>query len=309
MNDKIINELLSKADRIIDRVRANYETELANNYRKVLLDIKSKIASIYEKYGEGVKYSDLQKIKRLDSIFAQINTMAKNINVESSQIIKNAIQNIFEEGYYTSAFSFQAVINETLNFTKIDPDLILKSLKNPLDKIGWKTRNRKNILQMTASIRDEITQGFINGKGYSHTAQRINDRLNIGVNKAIRIVRTEGHRVQNQSFKESFSTAKKNIKPTGLELVKIWDATLDNRTRKRHGDMDGVEANEDGKFKFKGKLVDGPGLTGSADDDINCRCRQRFQLVGYAPKVRKDNVSGELIEYKTYKKWKEGLPK
>lgn len=302
-----LEKLLSQADRILDRREADYEKELIRAYRSALNKIKDEVAAIYERYGDQVQYSDMLKLKRLQKLYEQINEIIVNLKNETTATIKQSIKNIFEESYYRTGYSFDASTNGLTNFSRIDESVILRSLKNPLDKIGWGKRNRQNILEMTRGVREEITQGLIQGKGYSSTARSINDRLNIGVNKSLRIVRTETHRVQNQARSDAFDGVKKRIGKIGIDLIKIWDATLDSRTRPRHGAMDGKKANEEGKFNFHGKLVDGPGMVGDPSEDINCRCRIRYELKGYSPKVRKDNASGDFIDYKNYDEWKERL--
>ena len=302
-----LEKLLSEADRIIDRLQADYEKELISAYKTALKKIKEEIAAIYDRYGDQVKYADMLKLKRLQKLNDQINEIVINLKNETTDSIKQSIRKIFEESYYRTGYTFVASTNGVLNFSRIDQAVINASIKNALDKIGWQTRNRKNILEMTRAVREEITQGLIQGKGYSSTAHAINDRLNIGVNKSIRIVRTETHRVQNQARSDAFGDVKKTVDKIGIDVLKIWDATLDGRTRPSHGNMDGKQADENGKFNFQGKLVDGPGMVGDPSEDINCRCRIRYELKGYSPKVRRDNASGELIEYKTYNEWKKAL--
>ncbi|MBI1939169.1 MAG: hypothetical protein HYS25_13755 [Ignavibacteriales bacterium] len=302
-----VEKLLSQTERIIDRLKANHEKELIESYKRALADIKTKISVMYEKYGDQVQYSDMVRLKRLQSLEDQINVIVKNLNKETTTTITSAVKNVFQESYYHTGYSFEALVNRSLNFGRLTESVVNASLKNPLDKIGWGKRNKQNILEMTKAVRDEITQGLIQGKGYTVTARAINDRLNIGVNKSLKVVRTETHRVQNKALSDSFSTAKKSFEKIRIDLKKIWDATLDTRTRQRHRDMDGEIANEEGKFNFYGKMVDGPGMVGDPQEDIHCRCRIRFQFKGYSPKVRRDNVSGEIITYKTYNEWKQSL--
>ena len=47
------------------------------------------------------------------------------------------------------------------------------------------------------------------------------------LNMAMRIARTEGHRVNQQGFLDAGTEAKKK----GTDIIKQWDATLDSVTR------------------------------------------------------------------------------
>lgn len=52
---------------------------------------------------------------------------------------------------------------------------------------------------------------------------------------AMRITRTEAHRISQQAAYDALKKAKDN----GADVVKQWDATLDKRTRPSHARVDG----------------------------------------------------------------------
>jgi hypothetical protein len=93
----------------------------------------------------------------------------------------------------------------------------------------------------------------------------------------------------------------------GIEEQRIWDATLDTRTRTSHGKLDGKPS--DGKdegghwwFTDVGKVY-GPMQSGRASFDINCRCRVRSQIEGYKPKVRRIRGQQGPQPYQTFDEW------
>ena len=93
-----------------------------------------------------------------------------------------------------------------------------------------------------------------------------------------------------------------------MKAQKIWDATLDSRTRPNHGAMESKPANiKTGLFTFttmKGSIIEvaGPHLTGTTDD-INCRCVSTIQFDNIPRKIRKDNITKKNIPFKTYNEW------
>jgi uncharacterized protein with gpF-like domain len=107
----------------------------------------------------------------------------------------------------------------------------------------------------------------------------------------------------NAGQAESYARAEK----AGIEGAYIWDATLDGRTRPEHGAKDGEKRAEDGLFD----PLDGvrPAYPGdgnlSAAMRINCRCRLRYEVEGYAPLLRRTREDG-LVPYQTYPQWLEG---
>lgn len=87
-------------------------------------------------------------------------------------------------------------------------------------------------------------------------------------NSAIRITRTEGHRIQNQAQMDTIKTAKSK----GADVVKQWDSTLDGRTRDTHKRLDGQIREIDEPFEIGGLSAMCPGDFGDPAEDCNCRC-------------------------------------
>jgi hypothetical protein len=132
-------------------------------------------------------------------------------------------------------------------------------------------------------------------------ARRVKTAMNRNYNDALRIVRTEGQR----SAVVGQQKAAENADDLGVKVRQIWDATLDGRTRPRHGDLDGRARDEErGGWWVPGiGWVSGPLQSGDPSFDINCRCRVREEIAGYEPKVRRQRDKG-LQPYQTYNEWK-----
>jgi uncharacterized protein with gpF-like domain len=112
------------------------------------------------------------------------------------------------------------------------------------------------------------------------------------------IAQTEAHRAQVLGQIENYAKAE----DLGIALKRKWVATLDDRTRPSHAEMDGVEADEDGLFETSWGTVNGPGLEGPPEEVINCRCRVESEIEGYGPKVRRVRDEG-VIPYTTFGEW------
>lgn len=99
-------------------------------------------------------------------------------------------------------------------------------------------------------------------------AKGMNSPFRKAYNNAIRIARTEGHRIQNEATLDGQHEAKKK----GADIVKQWDATLDSRTRPEHREADGQIMELDEPFDVGGEKMQAPGVGGSAKNVCNCRC-------------------------------------
>ena len=122
--------------------------------------------------------------------------------------------------------------------------------------------------QMKDNIRGEISRGIAMADSYEHIARNISNKTNQSFNKTMRIVRTEGHRIQIESAFEQQQKAKK----AGADIVKQWDSTLDGRTRPSHRKLDGQIREIDDYFEVNGHKAKHPAGFGRPEEDINCRC-------------------------------------
>lgn len=269
--NKRLADLLKKADTNSDKLLAEFEKELLKVYRQSLEEIKKLIAKIYEKYGDTVDYADMVSYNRLTNLEQQIAGEIKKLTNKNIKTTTSTLKNIYSEQFYRSGFAFEQSLGAKLGFGLLNPDVIKASVLNPLDRITWPDRMKDHAQQFVKQIQTELTQGLIQGEGYGKIAKRIVDKTGINAGKVIRIVRTEGHRVQSAGSLLAYDKTQTAADRLGLKTVKVWIATLDNRTRDSHQKMDGKEANDEGIFTLpSGATTEAPGLSGVAEEDINC---------------------------------------
>ena len=118
------------------------------------------------------------------------------------------------------------------------------------------------------AIRQEITRGIASSLSYNEIARNISNTAKAPLSRAKTIVRTEGHRIQQQSADD----ARKGAISRGCDVVKQWDATLDGKTRDNHRILDGQIREEDEPFEVAGRKAMFPGEFGDPAEDCNCRC-------------------------------------
>lgn len=150
--------------------------------------------------------------------------------------------------------------------TPIDKKAMLKSVE--LDPKLSNKLYGSYMEDMKTSIRAEVSRGIATADSYEHIARNISNRTNQSFNKTMRIVRTEGHRIQIEAAYEQQQKAKK----AGADIVKQWDSTLDGRTRPTHRKLDGQIRELDEPFEVNGHKAMHPAGFGRPEEDINCRC-------------------------------------
>jgi uncharacterized protein with gpF-like domain len=308
MSDKDLNRLivakLKKADTNIEELLKSYEQRLLKAYKASLRNIRAELAEAAAKYGDKAAYSEMMKFQRLDKLEANIKNEIKRLNAISKNTIKAELKEVYQANYYQSAYALESSSSLKLGFGMLDTNVVETSILNPLDRISWENRLKKWNNNMIDKINQDITRGLIQGEGYGKIGARIAKTIGESAGHAIRIARTEGHRVQSAARLKSFAKSQESMDRLGVETIRIWTATLDVRTRDSHAAMDGQSPDEDGYYTLpSGVRTEAPGLSGVAEEDINCRCQERMEVKGYESNVRRDNMTKELIPNMTYQEW------
>ena len=140
-------------------------------------------------------------------------------------------------------------------------------------------------------------------------AKRIAERVDMDYRKAMTIVRTESHRVQEAGYHDSATELNKtlNAGTTTKRLQKTWRTMRDERVRKtskaNHRKLDGVSIPIDEKFDLgHGVKAEAPSQSGDPHNDINCRCYLSYDLVEVkADKPQKDKNTSLKEKIESYR--------
>lgn len=178
----------------------------------------------------------------------------------------------------------------------IDQSKVVKALQTDAKlSEGLYSRLGEDTAYLKKSIRAELSRGAARGSSWldiaAHIANGMNSPFDKAINNAIRIARTEGHRIQQQSQLDTLNTAKDK----GADVVKQWDSTLDGRTRETHRLLDGQIREVDEPFETGGMKAMYPGGFGRPSEDCNCRCcmlqRARWALDADELKTLQDRAA------------------
>lgn len=285
-------------DQRADQMLSKMEKTLIKEYRRALKQIRRELAELYVTFPMNKKQR-MQR-QRLSNLEKMIIREINRIYAQNTKLLIDSLAETYQEMYYMTGWAIEMELaGAQLTWGFLKPEVIKQAVLAPIDKLTLNDRLQRNRKRIIAEIKHQLTQGLILGDSYEEMAQRMKKVLEQDVVKSRTIARTEGHRVRNQGKMESAKKAAES----GLNMVKVWDATLDKRTRPAHRWLDGtiVGVHEDFVSMFGGRGL-APGLMKTARDDINCRCIFRLQLVGYEPQERR--IRGEGTgEYMTYEQW------
>ena len=254
------------------------------------LDEEKKVIRLLEVVYERAKKDCEQKIRELSARTDLENLQSIVYQKEYQQMMVDQLEAMLydlHEGQFTTIADYleQSYINGYVGMfydlqstgiplvIPIQQDQVVKALKtNSKLSSGLYKRLGEDVDYLKRSIRAELSRGISSGSSWNEMAIRIakgmNSPFNKAINNAIRIARTEGHRIQNEAALDGQHGAKKK----GADIVKQWDSTLDSRTRPEHQECDGQIREIDEPFDVGGEKMQAPGVGGSARNVCNCRC-------------------------------------
>jgi len=300
MTVKNQNEL----DKLLDDLIAHAEKEINRVYARRLKTILKEIQHMYEKYEKDGKLTlaDMSKYNRLDKSMNTIIAEFLKAQTEAYALAQTTMETQFLENYFRSAYLFEFEAQQLLGFGQLSKETIQAAIKNPIDKLTLPALQKRNRAIIVDKIKIEIQQGLLAGESYSKMAQRIREAVNFDASKARAVARTESHRVQVEGRRKSAEQAAKHI-----QMKKMWDATLDTRTRPAHRHLDGTIKPLSGTFKsLSGGVGLQPGMMMNPKDDINCRCSLIYLVNERKPEVRRarlDNGKTAVVPYMNFEEW------
>lgn len=152
----------------------------------------------------------------------------------------------------------------------------------------------KNAAWNNRRLNSAITQGIIRGEAIPKIAKRIEGVATANSKAAIRNARTAVNAARNAGAQAGYEEAEAE----GIKITKIWLATLDDRTRDSHAEMDGEEVGIDEEFSNGLKYPCDP--DGAPEEVWNCRCTMvnsvNGQRVDTSGRINKTGMS--------YEEWK-----
>ena len=258
-------------DKEIQQVYLNNEKAVLNalkeTYEDALAEIYSKLEALMARQDKDMQHV-IYQIDYQKALKAQVQAILTTLQTNEFETVSEYLAKSYEDGYLGAMYSLQqqgipflmpidqeAVAEAVQQETKLNEDLY--------------TALGKDMKVLQKQISGEISRGISTGMVYGDIARNIANWAKIPKNNAMRIARTEMHRIQNKATMDLCAKAKSK----GADIVRQWDSTLDSRTRRSHRKLDGQIRELDEPFEVNGHKAMFPGDFGRPEEDINCRCR------------------------------------
>lgn len=274
--EKIVQiEFLDDEERVIRRLQAVYNqslkyiTQKANALQEEIYKIQDKYNSIEdEQERETLKSMERSKVYQKqyqDALKAQVNSILDKMHRKEFKTVNKYLNDCYDKAFTGNMYVLHGEGIPLI--VPIDQEKVVRAVQvNSKISKGLYSRLGEDVDLLKRKITAQISRGVATGMSYSQMAQQLAGYTKTGYNNAVRITKTEGHRIQQESTMDACYAARER----GADVVKQWDATMDANTRESHQMVDGEVRALDEKFS-NGLMYPGD-PSGSAAEVINCRC-------------------------------------
>ena len=285
--------------------------ELKQVYSQALKDCEAKIQELSMRADlepENIQSIIYQK-QYQEAIKAQLEGALANLQSNSYATVSDYLTRSYQEGYLGAMYDMQGQGIPLV--MPIDQEAVTRAVM--LDtKLSTSLYNRmgEDVKILKKAVQQEVSRGIAQGMTWNYIASNLARNMKHtpfqkAYSNSIRIARTEGHRIQNKAALD----AQKRAKDRGANVVKLWDAVLDGKTRPEHRELDGQIREVGEMFEAAGYKVEAPSMFGVASQDCNCRCQlyQKAKWLLDCGIDKMDNFTKEIVSFESpeeYEEWK-----
>jgi hypothetical protein len=299
-----IDTLEKKAYASLAEREVLYEKLLQKQLQDSLTSIYGEMTKIYNKFAIDGKLTraEMTRYNKYTTMEANILKQLDPAIKANIKTIKKLLPEMYNESFFHYAWAMDQASGVALTYGAVNTKVLLAAfditnsknieLKEALANYGPTAKKK---------LRGVLLNGISLGRSYKDMTKELEKAINVIHNNFMRIVRTEAARAIAKGQDDAYQQAIDQ----GVEGERVWDATLDGRTRPDHANADGQKRDKNGFYHIGGELARYPlDLNLSAGQTVNCRCHERIEIEGYSPQLRRARDEGVLpyMDYKTYAK-------
>lgn len=215
--------------------------------------------------------------------------LAYKLGENEEKLTKKALKKTAINTYNKTNFLVDIGLSFDLPIGNLDKKTISKIVNKQLAGKSFSTRIWDNQQALINRLNKEIISVISDGKDVRKATRVVKKRFNVTSYNAKRIMQNEVKNVQTR-------TQEKIYKDSDVVEDVMWSATLDDRTRMEHADLDS-------------KTWDANKTHPTPADFVMCRCSLIPIIEGYKPRKRYVQEDGSTIDFKTYREWEKNRVK
>lgn len=300
--EKKIAQEYQRATKEVEKKMNDYLSKFAKKDKEMAKKVKNgEITS--QEYAEW-RQNQMLTGKRWEQMRDTLAQDLVNADKIAAGMINDTLPDAYALNFNYGTYEVESGAEINTSFTLYDHDTVERLMRED-PKIIPKARIDipKDQLWNRQKITSAVTQGILQGESIDKIAKRLGKVTDMDRNAAIRNARTYTTAAENGGRIDSYERANEQ----GIQVNKMWMATLDDRTRYEHRHLDGVSIPNDEAFEIDGYKIDYPGDPDAEPEMIyNCRCTLVADIKGVEYNdERNDSKLGEM----TYDEWKHALDK
>lgn len=229
----------------------------------------------------------------------ELSKSAQDATVAARKMIAGEVPAVYAECANFQAFTIDKAIGRNTLFSLLNQDAALYLLQdNPWVLPMGDELYAKGMRWHSQKLTSAITQGLLQGESVPDVGKRIRQVTSMDYTASERAARTALTCAENMGRQHTFEKAREK----GITGKKVWEATLDGRTRDSHRELDGEKV--DIMEKFSNGLIAPGDPNGEPGEVWNCRCRMD-EVLDDLPEVELERWR-RLPDDVTYDDWKSG---
>lgn len=260
MKNNPFEDLSNSAEKLIKK----RENGTKQNYKESYRRLRNKLQKIYaDQELDEAPTLNRNELAKLDNETAKIIiSMYKN----NKKAIENTLKDVIDTSYKTVNSSVTKYNIEAVSRVIDSNKIIQKQVAGHI----WTDRINKYGNDFVYDVHGIIHEGINNGDTFTSMARNLKKRFGKDIGNTVRIARTEGARVLEDSKYQAFEDIAEN---ESVQVFKVWHTMGDEAVRDTHQAMEGIKVPYDDEFTLpSGATCLYPKSTGIAAEDINCRC-------------------------------------
>ena len=252
-----------------------YERSLKRAYTSLLSDMNKVISNTYAKLDDNDLINSLLKYHRKDNVEKTLTDLINEFSKAKYKGMYNQLRDqlLFAYQYYYTGLT--EVAGKSYKLTPLKKEWLTATIENEITGLTLKETLQKDRQNIIYSLKSNLIQGVNRGESYSQMAKRMKDVVNGDYKKAVKIARTETHRVKEEGCYQSALKGEK----AGINQMKEWVCMNDSRARRDHKRLDGKKIPLNEYFTAGGRKALKPGEFHDASQDINCRCILVYSII------------------------------
>ncbi|WP_018923855.1 phage head morphogenesis protein [Salsuginibacillus kocurii] len=290
MSDNLPDSILN-VKKLMERKASGDMEPLMKAYKDSLDRVQGQLSQITSRYTEGgeLSISDAQRYSALQDLEEQIAEQTNQLGELDVEISERTLKRSYSEGYYRTAYHLERGMSGGGSFGLLRPEMVEQAVNMPIEGKMFSDRIWDNKDKLIERTRGLLERSMVDGADPAKLARELTKQFNTSAYESARLVQNEVARCTREAADSMY-------KNSNVVNELMFDSTLDSDTSDTCRELDGTRYSID-EIDTKPQIP--------SDTHVGCRSDYIPVVDGWEPTTKRDNESGETIDYESYPKWKE----